>query len=137
MEKLAQAGQGGGVHAHPLSLKQLSEQIHSPYFIYTNICILCGNKSAKLSLQSSELAPPAPSPTSECCHPPLVSGGGTHSLAGERAGRSQFGQRDRHSGTLVLYNPSTRKALSGWENCKAFHCLLHFTLLFLFKHNPA
>jgi hypothetical protein len=40
-----------------------------------------------LSLPSSELGPPAPSPTSECV-PPLEpkSGGGQHSLVGEGAG---------------------------------------------------
>jgi hypothetical protein len=43
-----------------------------------------GRQSARLSLQSSELAPPAPLPTSECV-PPLRSKGGTHFFAGEGA----------------------------------------------------
>ncbi len=72
-------------------------------------------QSARLSLQSSELAPPAPSPAGECCpHPSLAPrGGGTHSLAG-RGGGSQFGRRDRHSGTLgiVYYIHSTGGGLS-------------------------
>ncbi len=34
--------------------------------------------------------------------PPHFFQGGTHSLAGEGAGGSQFGRRDRHSGTLVI-----------------------------------
>jgi hypothetical protein len=42
-------------------------------------------QSARLSLRSSELAPPAPSPGSECC-PPLFQGGGAHSLVGKGAG---------------------------------------------------
>jgi hypothetical protein len=46
-------------------------------------------RSARLSLQSSELDPPTPSPADECCPSPLVpGGGGTHSLAGERVGGS-------------------------------------------------
>jgi hypothetical protein len=43
-------------------------------------------QSARLSLQSSVLAP-ALSPASECCPlPRLITGGGTHSLAGEGMG---------------------------------------------------
>ncbi len=51
MEKLTQAGEGGGVHAHPLSLYlpsrtklwctlHLRGQIHSPYFYSTPTCTL-------------------------------------------------------------------------------------------------
>ncbi len=51
MEKLSQAGEGAGVHAHPLLLYLLSRtkfwctlqlrgQIHSPYFYSTPICTL-------------------------------------------------------------------------------------------------
>ncbi len=48
-------------------------------------------QSARLSLQSSELAPSAPSPASDCCGlPPALwvrgGGGRIRSLAGERAG---------------------------------------------------
>jgi len=50
-------------------------------------------QSARLSLQSSELAAPAPSTASECC-PYLVRG--THSLAGGRA------NSDEGTDTLVL-----------------------------------
>jgi hypothetical protein len=42
-------------------------------------------QSDRLSLQSSELAPFAPSLLSECCPPPFDSGG-THSLAGRGGG---------------------------------------------------
>jgi hypothetical protein len=40
-------------------------------------------QSARLSLQSSELAPPLPRPAKECCAPLSMGGGGTHSLVGE------------------------------------------------------
>ncbi len=44
-------------------------------------------QSARLSLQSSKIAPfRPPSHASECCLTPFGSGGGTHSLAGEGAG---------------------------------------------------
>jgi hypothetical protein len=60
-------------------------------------------------LQSSELAPPAPSPASECCPPFRFREGGGGTLACERGGEgSKVGRRDRHSGTLgiVQYTPS-------------------------------
>ncbi len=41
----------------------------------------------RLSLQSFELAPPAPSPASKCCPPLWFQGGGTHSLAGSGRGK--------------------------------------------------
>jgi len=58
-------------------------------------------QSGRLPLQSSELAPPAPSHTSECC-PPLVPGGRHTRLRERERGESQFGRRDRHSGTLGI-----------------------------------
>ena len=54
-------------------------------------------QSAKLFLQSSDLGL-APTP-----HPPLVSGGGAHSLAREGVGESQFRRGDIHCGTLYIY----------------------------------
>jgi len=60
-------------------------------------------QSAELFLQSSELGLPNPSPAGECalCAPPLVPGGGAHSLARERGweGESQF----RRGHTLYIY----------------------------------
>ncbi len=67
-----------------------------------------------LSLQSSELAPPAPSLPSECCPPPPLWFRRGDTLACGRVGwRSRFGRRDRHSGTLGIqwYNPSTMMTL--------------------------
>jgi hypothetical protein len=57
-------------------------------------------QSARLSLQSSELAP-HPSSPSECCPPPFGSGGGggAYSLAGEGAGGAKS---DEGTDTLVL-----------------------------------
>jgi hypothetical protein len=58
---------------------------------------------ARLFLQSSKLGPgPTPLPAKEC-HPPLplwFRGVGTHSLAGEGVGGSQFRRGDRHCGIL-------------------------------------
>jgi hypothetical protein len=51
-------------------------------------------QSARLSLQSSELALPPPPPASECC-PPVCSRGGTHLFWCEGGGGSQFGRRDQ------------------------------------------
>jgi hypothetical protein len=45
-----------------------------------------GRQYARLSLQLSELAPPAPSPASECC-PPFGFGGGGSTFARGRGGR--------------------------------------------------
>jgi hypothetical protein len=60
----------------------------------------CRIQSARLSLQSSELALPAPSPASKCCPSPFwFQGGGTHSLAGEGAGGANS---DEGTDTLVL-----------------------------------
>jgi hypothetical protein len=52
-------------------------------------------KSAQLFLQSSELGGPL-------CVPPLVRGGGGHTVAGEGAVGSQFRREDRHCGTLDI-----------------------------------
>jgi hypothetical protein len=53
--------------------------------------------------QLSELAPPAPSAASECSLPPTSwFPGGTQSLGIEGRRGSQFGRRDRHSGTLGI-----------------------------------
>jgi hypothetical protein len=46
--------------------------------------------------------PPIPSPTGECV-PSFGSEGGTHSLAGEGMGESEFGRGHRHWGTLSIY----------------------------------
>ncbi len=59
-------------------------------------------QSAKLFLQSSELGFPHPLTRSRVCpSPPLVPGGGAHSLAGEGVGESQF---RRGTYTVVLFN---------------------------------
>jgi hypothetical protein len=46
---------------------------------------------------------PNPSPAGECALPPLVTGGGAHSLAREGVGESQFRREDIHCGTLYIY----------------------------------
>ncbi len=64
-----------------------------------DVVILFGiqsGQSARLFLQSSEMGPPTPSPVGECVSPPLVPGGGTHSL-GARGPNSEEG-----TDTLVL-----------------------------------
>jgi hypothetical protein len=60
-------------------------------------------QSARLSLQSSELAPPAlPLTRKRVLPPPLVpGGGGTHSLAGEGAGGPNS---EEGTDTLLLYS---------------------------------
>jgi hypothetical protein len=64
-------------------------------------------QSAKLFLQSSELAPPAPSPAGECAPPPPTGSGGRAILAGERGvwrvPIPTRGQWDIHCGTLYIY----------------------------------
>jgi hypothetical protein len=61
------------------------------------------DKSARLSLQLPELAPPAPLFCKRVLPPPLFWLQGGDTLACGRGGRgSQFGLRDRHSGTLGI-----------------------------------
>ncbi len=45
---------------------------------------------------------PTPSTSGECDPPPLVRGGGTHSLAGERVGWSQFRRGDLYCGKISV-----------------------------------
>jgi hypothetical protein len=81
-------------------------QLYSTRFITPLDCSKIPAHSARLSLQSSELAPLASSPAIKCCPPFWFRGGwGEGTLAGGREG-SQFERRDRHSG-IVQYNPST------------------------------
>jgi hypothetical protein len=58
-------------------------------------------QSAKLFPQSSELGLPQPLTRRRVC-PPLVPGGGAHSLAREGVGEFQFRRGDLHCGTLYL-----------------------------------
>jgi hypothetical protein len=59
-------------------------------------------QSARLSLQSSEVGPPVPSPASECCPPLWFRGGGTHSLSEEGA---QVANSDEGTDTLgIVYS---------------------------------
>jgi hypothetical protein len=63
------------------------------------------DKSDRLSLQSSALGPPSPSPAGKCSPPPFGSGGDT--LAGAGVGGPNS---DEGTDTVVLqvqYNPST------------------------------
>jgi hypothetical protein len=57
-------------------------------------------QSARLSLQSSELAPPPPPPASECCPLPLFPRVGDTLARGRGDGRYQFGRMGRRSVTL-------------------------------------
>ncbi len=47
--------------------------------------------------------PPTPHPQASVPSPPLVPGGGAHSLAREGVGESQFRRGDIHCGTLYIY----------------------------------
>jgi len=58
-------------------------------------------QSAKLFVMSSELGLPHPLTPCECVPPPLFGEGGTHSLAREGVGKSQFQLGDRHYGTGI------------------------------------
>jgi hypothetical protein len=67
-------------------------------------------QSARLSPHPSEMAPPPFHPQASVAPHPDYKGRGIRSLAGKVAGESQFGRRDRHSGTLgiVLYRGGHR-----------------------------
>ncbi len=57
--------------------------------------------------------------------PPLwCRGGGTHSLAGEGVGESQFGRWDRHSGTPRFKGSAATRALLQRENFSVFFQLI-------------
>jgi hypothetical protein len=62
---------------------------------------LQSKQSARPFLHSSELGHTYSLNRSRACFPPLVTGGGTHSLAGE--GGYQFGRGDRHCGAQGTY----------------------------------
>jgi hypothetical protein len=72
-----------------------------------NILIPQSRQSAKPFLQSLELELGLPQPLTRMrvCPPPLVPGGGAHSLAREGGGwpESQFQRGDIHCGTLYMY----------------------------------
>jgi hypothetical protein len=84
-----------------------------PYLgTYIQFCVQ-SIQSARLSVQSSELGPPTPSPASECCSPFLGPRRETNSLAGEEV---EGPNPDEGTDTLVLYvyyNLSTHKSLKG------------------------
>jgi hypothetical protein len=86
-------------------------------------------QSAMLFLQSSELGPPPhPQPS---VSPPLVPGG-THSLAGEGVGGSQFGRGDRQCGTLDIYICTLRKSRTSSFVARSRQLLLLFIAWSLF-----
>ncbi len=60
-------------------------------------------QSAKRFLQSLKLGLPQPLTRMRVCPPPLIPGGGAHSLAREGVGESQFRRGDIHCGTLYKY----------------------------------
>jgi hypothetical protein len=79
-------------------------------FASTSLCtvvIVSGagqTEYTRLFLQSSELGPSHPLIRKRVRLPPHFDlGGGTHSLAGEGVGESQFGRGDRHLRTLGIY----------------------------------
>jgi hypothetical protein len=84
-------GGGGGPqtpsHCHGISQLAVLEETSKNALISRSI------QSTKLFLQSSELGL-TPSPAGKCSLPPLVPGGGAHSLAGEGVGESQFRRGD-------------------------------------------
>ncbi len=57
---------------------------------------------ARLSLQSSESGLPHPLTRKRVVPPPSVLGGGGTLACGREGGRSQFGRRNRHYGTLGI-----------------------------------
>ncbi len=59
-------------------------------------------QTARLFLQSSELGHPHPLTRRRVCSPHLIQGG-THPLAGQGVGGSQFRRVDRHCSTLGIY----------------------------------
>jgi hypothetical protein len=65
---------------------------------------------------------PTPSPAGECVSAPLVRGGGTHSLAGEGVGGSQFRRGDRQCGTTVCmyFVPTLLSTLRLFNSSKIF-----------------
>ncbi len=79
------------------------------------LCLPQSRQSAKLFLQSSELAPPTPHPQASMPPHPLVPGGGALSLAREGVGESQFQRGDIHCGTLYI---------------RTLCCLLYCTVLY-------
>ncbi len=67
-------------------------------------------QSAKLFLQSSELGLPNPSPAGECAYPPpLVPGGGSHSLAREGVGTEHWDRYPRVSADRENWNWAERR----------------------------
>ncbi len=60
-------------------------------------------QSAKLFSSRRNWDSPNPSSAGECAPPPLVPGGGAHSLARKGVGESQFRRGDIHCGTLYIY----------------------------------
>jgi hypothetical protein len=81
-----------------------------------------------MSATSSELAPPAPSPASECV-PPLEPTGGRTTLAwGWGDGGSQFGLLERKPGTLSTYSMQCMHVLYLWACCLSWHLSAHFML---------
>ncbi len=79
------------------------EELWSQMSLFLTLFVVCLTEyaeNARLSLQLSELANPAPLPISECCPPGSKEGEHTR-FAREEAG-GQFGGRDRHSGTLGI-----------------------------------
>ncbi len=81
---LEQRGRGGGIYFDGVFTSQ-------------------SRQSAKLILQSSELGLPHPLTRRRVCPPPLVPGGGAHSLAREGVGEYQYRRRDIHCGTIYMY----------------------------------
>jgi hypothetical protein len=70
---------------------------------YTTIPDKSCGQSTRLSLQSSELAPPAPSPAGECVpRPHWFQGEKAHSLAGEGVGRANSDEATDILGTLDI-----------------------------------
>ncbi len=64
---------------------------------------------------------PNPSPAGECDPPPLIPGGGAHSLAREGVGVSQFQRGCIHCGTLYIYVLCAMEGL--WTDGRRFASL--------------
>jgi hypothetical protein len=80
-----------------------------------------GDRASKIPAFSPVVqngTPPPPHPHGECVPPTFDSGGGTHSLAEEGVGVSQFGRGDWHCCILGIY-----VLCNGWEHYVPYRCL--------------
>jgi hypothetical protein len=93
---------GIGLPYRPARLHRLAELIPWNRFFGSFKVKKFGLRVLSLSLQSSVLGLPHPLTRRQVCSPLLWLRGGTHSLAGERVGESQFQRGGSHLGILGI-----------------------------------